>query len=84
MRKEVRRLHTLLPALSFSETFSPTVVVARSGPGLFPFSCPNFAHVFRSATEWSTTAFCNTRLIFRVIYTISSERRGSWTPGEAR
>ena len=45
-----RGMRTLLPTLSFKVTFSPTVVVARSGPGLLPFSCPNFAHFCLSAT----------------------------------
>lgn len=41
---------TLLPATSFNATFSPTVVVALSGPGFLPFSAPNLGQLLRSAT----------------------------------
>ena len=58
----------LLPALNLRATLSPTVVVALSGPGLFPRSWPNFDQVLRSATVWSTTSFFKVRLILRVIW----------------
>lgn len=58
---------TLFPALSLSCTFSAIVVVALSGPGLLPFSEPNFAHFCLSATAWSTTDFCSVRFIRLVI-----------------
>ncbi len=58
---------TLFPGVSFRKTVSPTVVVALSGPGLLPFSSPNLAHVFRSATACSTNDFCRVRLILLVI-----------------
>lgn len=59
--------HTLFPALSFKTTFSPTVVVDRSGPGLFPRSWPNFDQFFLSATACWTIAFCIVRRILLVI-----------------
>lgn len=59
---------TFGPACSFSDTFSPTVVVALSGPGLEPFSAPNFAQAFRSATLWFTNVRFSTRRILLVIY----------------
>jgi hypothetical protein len=65
---------TLLPGVSFRKTVSPTVVVALSGPGLLPFSSPNFAHVFRSATACSTSDFCRVRLILLVIW--SDDKKG--------
>lgn len=64
---------TLFPALNLSTTFSPTVVVARSGPSLFPLSLPNFAHFLRSATVCSTTDFWSVRLILRVICNVDDQ-----------
>ncbi len=55
---------TLLPAVSLRITFSLSIdVVASCGPGLLPFSFPNFANCLRSATTWSTTVFC---IFFRI------------------
>lgn len=62
--------------LNFNVTFSPTVVVALSGPGLLPFSAPNLDHFCLSATAWSTMDFCNVRLILRMTWQIASE--SSW------
>jgi hypothetical protein len=76
--------HTLFPALIFSATFSPTVVVARSGPLALPFSAPNLSHLRRSATVWSTTDFCSTRLVRRVIYPTPSHSIQIHSPKSAK
>ena len=65
---DVDQNRTLFPGESFRKTVSPTVVVALSGPGLLPFSSPNLAHVFLSATACSTSDFWRVRLIFLVIW----------------